>query len=235
MGLANLGLATGKSGDWVEGEALLSRAVALDEAFRPGSPDLASKFNMHGLALMELASAGDAAMLPLALKRRQKALALRRVLFNRASEEVATSLYSVGTVRFQQGRIGAAARLNAAALKIRRAVLPPDDTRLATSAMHTGMALLRQGAADRAEPLLGEALTIWEGALKDNPRHTDRRIAAQWLTTCLLVRAREGENQGLREAKAKKLCTQYLLDFDQQLNDAARIEYFFSHPAPSLG
>lgn len=107
----------------------------------------------------------------------------------RASKPVALTLHNLGAVRRDEGSRAAAARLQAAALRILRAALPSGDARLATVAMNTGSDWLEAGAADRAEPLLAEALEIFDEVHAEQPRHPERREAAQWLAACLLARA----------------------------------------------
>lgn len=223
VGLATLGGALGRAGVLAEAEALLAEAVRLDEAHRPDSEDLADHYDMHGGRLLALARAGDAERLVPALRRCQQALALRRRLFGRDSDPVAAALNNLGTARSAQGRGAAAARLYGAALRIWRVVLSAGDARLAYGAMNTGAMWLKAGEADRAEPLLAEALAIWEAAYADQPDHAERRLAADWLATCLLVRARAGEDRARREARARDLCGRYGLDLAQMQADARRL------------
>ena len=138
---------------------------------------------------------------------------------------MALTLNNLGTVRDAQGRGAAAARLYAASLAIRRAILAPDDARLAYGAMNTGAAMLESGGADRAEALLREALEIREKVLAAQPRHPNRLLAAGWLISCLLVRARAGENRGLREMQARLLCDRYGFDFDDQQRQVPQYPY----------
>ena len=72
IGLANLGVALRKAGKLPEAEAMLAEAVRLDEAHRPGSSDLADRYDMHGGTLLDLARAGDGAYLDRALRRHQR-------------------------------------------------------------------------------------------------------------------------------------------------------------------
>ena len=222
---ANLGLALQRLGDLAAAEAHLARAVALDEAHRPGSADLAHSYDMHGGVLLAQARAGAAALLPQAARRYQQALALRRRLFGRGSDPVAEALNNLGTVRDAQGRAAAAARLFGASLRILRAVLPPGDARLGYGLLSTGAMWLKSGAADRAEPLLREALDLWQAVYAAQPRHPDIRNAADWLIACLLVRARAGEDAGARETEARRLCERYGFDFAEQQAIARQVPY----------
>ena len=150
---------------------------------------------------------------------------LHRRLSGRTCHPVARALNNLGAVRDQQGRGAAAARLAQAALSILRRVLAPDDVRLAYAAMNTGSVWLEAGAADRAEPLLREALQIREAALADHPGHPDLRNAAGWLITCLLTRAGAGEDRRRREAEARSLCARYGFDFAERQALARRLPY----------
>lgn len=225
VGLANLGSALGRAGKLPVGEVMLAEAVRLSEAYRPGSADLATQYDLHGGRLFDLAQAGDATRLDRALRRFQQALAMHRRLSGRASHQVAVALNNLGAARRAQGRGAAAARLAKAALSIFRQVLAPDDVRLAVGAMNTGSMWLEAGAADRAEALLREALEIRETVLADHPGHPERRNAAGGLIVCLLTRARAGENRRRREAEACSLCTRYGFDFEERQARARRIPY----------
>ena len=230
LGLSTLGAALSRVGRLDEAEAMLAEAVALNEAHRLGTADLAESYNLHGGILLDLARDGRADLLPRAARRFQQALALRRRLAGRRSDPVATALNNLGLVRAAQGRGAAAARLYAASLSIWRAVLAPDDARLAYGAMNAGAAWLESGAADRAEALLREALEIREKALAAQPRHPERVLAADWLIACLMVRARAGENRGLREMQARLLCDRYGFDFEERQAKASHNPY--TPPAP---
>ena len=231
VGLATLGIAYGRVGRLTEAEAKLAEAVALDEAHRPASADLAGSYDLHGSTLLDLARAGRAEVLPQAARRYQQALALWRRLAGRQSDAAAHLLNNLGTVRDAQGRIAAAARLYRASLTIMRAILSPDDARLAYGALNTGAAMLTSGAADCAEPLLREALEIREAAFAAQPQHPERRNAAGWLISCLLRRAQAGENRGLREMQARQLCDRYGFDFDKAQKIAAQYPYTPAPPA----
>ncbi|QIE54703.1 tetratricopeptide repeat protein [Pikeienuella piscinae] len=227
---ANLGVAFQRLGRFNEAEAELTRAVALHEAHRPGSADLASAHDLLGLLLLEIAGKGAPERLPEAARRHQQALALRRELFGRRSAPVALALNNLGGVRSAQGRGRAAARLYGAALAIWRAVLPASDARLAHGALNSGAMWLMGGAAEKAEPLLREALEIREAAFAAQPQHPDRRDAADWLIACLLTRARAGVNRGAKEAEAKRLCAQYGFDFKKRQSNALQYP-----TAPKIG
>jgi tetratricopeptide (TPR) repeat protein len=225
LGLIQLGDALARAGDLVEAEAKLAEGVALDEAYRPGSAELANSYQKHGDALLQRALRGDVVRLLPALRRCQQALALNQRLFGRRAEPVALSLSGLGSVRRAQGRGAAAARLSAAALRRYRRTLPPGDARLAAPTINTGSNWLEAGAADRAEPLLREALGILETVLADQPMHAQRRSAAGWLIACLLVRAGAGEDQRGREAEARALCKRYGFDVAKAKAIARRFPY----------
>jgi hypothetical protein len=84
---------------------------------------------------------------------------------------------------------------------------------------------LKAGHADEAEDLLKQALHIRQETYHDVPLHPDRRNAAGWLISCLLVRAAAGENRGHREMQARQLADQYGVDLDERVAIAAQIPY----------
>lgn len=219
---ANLAGAFQHLGRFAEAEVELARAVALLEAYRPGSADLADHYGMLGVLLLEIARNGAPERLAEAARRHQQALALLRRLFGRRSEPVAEALNNLGVVREVQARARSAARLSGAALTIWRATLPAGDARLAHSAMTSGARCLEAGEAEQAEPLLREALEIHETVFAAQPQHPERQNAADWLISCLLTRAGAGVNRGAREAEAKRLCAQYGFDFAEQQAHALR-------------
>lgn len=220
VGHANLGVAFQRLERLDEAEAEMTRAVALNEAHRPGSADLAHSYYILGLLLLDIARKGAPERLLEAARRCQQSLLLRRRLFGRRSEPVARALNNLGLVRVAQGRGRAAARLVGAALTISRAVLQPGDERLAYSVMNSGSAWLRAGAAGIAEPLLREALETREAVFAAQPQHPERRATAEWLIVCLLTRARARVNRGAREAEAKRLCAQYGFDLEERRRNA---------------
>lgn len=224
-GLHNLALARMEAGDLAGARRDMARAVALREAHHPGTAELANSHDAMGGVLLQMARAGDAAHLPKAVRAFQQALALRRHLFGRRSEPVANSLNNLGTVRREQGRGAAAARLVGASLSIWRTVLPEDDTRLATGALNTGANWLEAGRADLAEPLLAEALEIRRAAYVEEPQHPELRTAAGWLISCLLVRAAAGENAGLREMQARQLAEEFGFDWAERQAKARDYDY----------
>ncbi len=225
LGHGTLGMALSYTDDLPGALLELDRAVALDEAHRPGSAHLASSYDQQGGVLFELGRQGDDGALEQAAKRFQQALALRRGLFGRGSDEVAESANNLGAVRSAQGRGAAAARLFGASLAIRRAVLPPGDARLGYGLVNTGSSWLEAGRADRAEALLQEARDLLWAVHEGNAAHPEVRSAAGWLVDCLLVRARAEDNRGAREARAKRICAEVGLDFDARAAIAARYPY----------
>lgn len=104
-------------------------------------------------------------------------------------------------------------------------MLPAGDARLAYGALNTGVNLLEAGAADRAEPLLQEALEIRRAAFVAEPDHPELRIAAGWLISCLLVRAAAAENRKAKTAAARNLCAEFGLDWQERLETVNRYPY----------
>jgi tetratricopeptide (TPR) repeat protein len=204
------------AGDRPGAAAEMRAVVDLREAQQPGSEALAVSYNQLGRILNTIAKAGQRDHLPEAIKVTQRGLALRRRLHGRWAEPVAASLTTLGALRRTQGRGAAAARLSAAALRIYRTVLPPGDARIAPAAMNTGGMLLEAGRADAAEALLQEALAIRRENFEAEPDHPELRLAAGWLTLCLLVRAAAGQDTARREAAARELAADFGLDWAER-------------------
>ena len=220
VGFDNLGIALMRAGEVKESELHLARAVELHETHRPDSMDLAGSYDLHGRVMYEQALAGDAAALIRSLRRQQQALALCRRLAAHDSEETARMLNNLAVVRDRQGRTAAAARLSAAALAIHRRVLDPGDANLGHSLMNTGSYWLKSGAATEAEPLLREALQLWQTVFAAQPQHPDTRGVADWLISCLLTLARAGDRPDARRVEARALCDRYGFDFDREVEHA---------------
>jgi hypothetical protein len=225
----NLATALLNAGDRPGAVAEMRAAVDLREAHRPGSAALAKSYDQLGRILHRMARAGEGDHLPEAIKVTQRGLALFRRLHGRRAEPVAASLNNLGAMRRMQGRGAAAARLFAASLRINRQVLPPGDARIAFGALNTGGTWLEAGRADRAEPLLQEALEIRRAAFVSEPDHPQLRNAAAWLTLCLLVRAAAGAEAARREAEARKLCDEFGLDWAEEQATARH------YPQPPAG
>ena len=224
VALANHGLSLRRLGDLPAARELMERAAALHAAHRPGSADLAGSHDLLGSVLLAQGRAGQAGAFAQAVKQHQQALVLQRRLFGR-SEAVAGALNNLGVVRSAQGRGAAAARLQGASLKIWRAVLPLGDARLGYGLMNTGAGWLKAGRADLAEPLLREALDLWQKEYAKQPQHPETRHAAGWLISCLLRRAAAGENRGRREMEARGLCAQYGFEFEAEKVTAMQYPY----------
>jgi tetratricopeptide (TPR) repeat protein len=214
---ASLGVAWQRVGKWEQAEASLTTALTLDEQHRPGTADHAAYLDLLGGLMVAMVRAGQRGHLPRAIKLYQQALGIRRRLFGAQSDPVAEALNNLGAARDLQGRGRAAARLQGVSLKIRRAILPPGDARLGFATLNVGAMWVKNGDAAKAEPLLREALEIREAAFAAQPQHPDRRNAAEWLISCLLVRALGGVNRGMREAEAKILCDRYGFDYDEKV------------------
>ena len=224
VALGTHGTSLTRLGDLAGARALLERALALDALYRPGSVELANKHDLLGGVLMEQGRAGQVGAFDLAVRFYQQALVLRRRLFGRGAE-VAQTLNNLSGARDAQGRVAAAARLIGASLRIVREVLPLGDARLGYGLLNTGAMWLTAGRADLAEPLLREALELWQGVYAAQPQHPDTRNAAGWLILCLLRRAAAEENRGLREMEARKLCEVYGFDFEERKVTAMQHPY----------
>jgi len=222
---AHLGMAWRGVEKLEQAMASLTTALQLQEQHRPGSEDHAATLDMLGVLILDLAHVGQTAHLPFAIKLHQQALGIRRGLFGAQTYPVATALNNLGGARNLQGRGRAAARLQGAALRIFRSILPQSDSRLGTAAMNVGSMWLKNGDAARAEDLLRESLTICETVFAAQPQHPDRRNAAGWLILCLIVRARGGVNRGKRQAEAKMLCDRYGFEYDDMVNTARQFPH----------
>ncbi|WP_101069249.1 tetratricopeptide repeat protein [Roseovarius salinarum] len=212
----NLAMHRLEAGDRPGAMADMRAAVKLHEAHRPGSAALAESYDQLGHILHAMARAGEGDHLPEAIKVTQRGLALQRRLHGRWVAPVAASLNNLAGVRHTQGRGAAAARLYEASLRINRQVLPPGDARIAFGAMNTGSKWLEAGRADRAEPLLREALEKLRAAFVAEPDHPDLRNAASWLISYLLVRAAAGADAERREAEARALADEFGLDWAER-------------------
>ena len=91
-------------------------------------------------------------------------------------------------------------------LKIRRAVLAPKDPLLAASLHNLAARLLQTPDWREAEPLLDEALAIYEDAFAAYPRHPDRVNTANDLAIAALM--------GGDRAKAEAIAARYPDDLD---------------------
>ena len=221
LALANHGVSLLRLGELPRALVLLQRAVSLDEAHRPASVDLADSYDLLGGVLQAM---GRAENLVQAARRHQRAMALRQQLLGRG-DAVARALHNLASVRAAQGRGAAAARLYTASLKILRATLPRGDSQLGYGMLNAGATWLQVGRADRAEPLLREALELRQGVYAGQPQHPETRDVADWLIGCLLRRAAVGENRGLREMEARQLCERYGFDFEGMKVSAMRYPY----------
>lgn len=224
-GLQNLALARLGGGDSVGAARAMARAVALDEKHRPESEELASSYNEVGRILTEMTEAGQLERLPEAVRYSQRGLELRRRLHGWQSEPVASSLNNLAKARALQGRGAAAMRLASASLRIWRNVLPEGDARIAYGVMNKGAFLVQDGRADEAEPLLTEALDIRRAVYVSEPQHSDLYVTADWLISCLLVRAAAGENRGKREMQARQLAEEFGFDWKQCVEKAKQYSY----------
>lgn len=221
VSLANLGRAHMDAGNFTEGEACIAEAVTLDERNHPGSESLASKYGMHGRALLAMAQRGERSRLPTAKRRYQSALRLSRQLNGRDSDEVANDLNGLALVRGALHDRAAASRLHRAALRIQRRRLPVGDARLATYILNVGNDMLMNGDPESAEDLLREGLAAREKALAEFPEHDDLRRAARALVVCLLAIAMKGHHRRTHLPEAWALCEKYGLSYLQE-NEFAR-------------
>ena len=225
VGHANLGTALQKTNDMDGARQHLERAVALNEKHRPDTTDLAQSFSKLASLLLTLGRSGDTAALDDAARRYRQALAINWQRSGRESEPVAQNLNGLGVVRDAQSSPAISRGLLAASLRLRRKLLPAGDARLAYGLINTGSIALKTGRADRAEPLLQEALDLRETVFAEQPEHPERIGASRWLISCLLTRARAGEGAETREAQAQALCDRYNFDIEERRQIAAQYPY----------
>jgi len=201
VALGNLAQQLVKVGAGREARAMIDRAVALDEAHRPETEDLAASYMQAALILTQLGAEGEVGAFESAAARIQQAMTIRTKLFGADGEPMAHCWNQLGYLKDQQGQGIAAAEAYEKATDIWRGTAP-GDARLATSAMNVGAAYLQAGAAMRGEQLLREALEIEREAFQNDLGNPKLRATAQWLTACLLVLARSGDATRAAEARA---------------------------------
>ncbi|MFZ5965117.1 hypothetical protein ACOXXX_19400 [Thalassococcus sp. BH17M4-6] len=220
VGLGNLAQQLAEIGAFEEAQDLIARAVALDEAHRTGAEraDLARTYMQQAdisLSVMdEAAGERRAEAEAVAEAALDKAEALRTELFGSESAEMAHVWNQRGYLRWLQGRKDAQWRASGRALDISRAVPGMDDGVLATRAMNVGATALEIGRCVEAEAPLREAYDISERIFADNRSHSLLKLRAQWLTACLLVLARKGDDPDARRREAREICAARGLDFE---------------------
>ncbi len=185
---------------------------------------------MLGVVLLDKGRGGAPDALWQSLRARQKLAAILRRHVPRASEARARALNNIGTVRYALGQGAAALRLCEFSLTIWRQVLPAGDARLGYGLMNTGSMALTSGAAERAEPLLSEALHLWRSVYIDGHKPGEFVATADWLVSGLLTRARVGEDAAVRQAQARALCDEFGFDYDREVEQAKEFSYTPSSP-----
>jgi tetratricopeptide (TPR) repeat protein len=221
----SLGQLLGDAGDHEGAVAQHQRALQITQAQGQDDPAMASSLASLGQALDGLAHsqrlAGDPAAADATLRRaaslQRLAFKTHRRLWPRPARppELAAQLNNMAHTFAMQGRPGRAICFSAAALRVRRATLPPGDYRLARILNNLGSYHLNAGDPARARPHLSEALALLESAFPGNPPHPDRVMTADWLATCLFAL-----NQ---DAEAETLCARYALDPARERADAAAL------------
>ncbi|WP_425098641.1 tetratricopeptide repeat protein [Tropicibacter sp. S64] len=221
VGLANLGIAEARLGNFDAAEEHLAEALALSRTHRPGSTDLANKLdNAAWVRVVRVQETGEGD-LEAAFNWQQEALDLYRANLGDRSDKVATVLNNQAVMRSLQGRVGEAAALAGQALDIRRVVLDPEDDRLGSSLLNVGVYALKSGHPAKAEPLLQDAYDLWSKLHAARPRHEHLLNAASWLVACKLVRARTS-TVGNYLMDAKRLCQKHGLDLAKMQATAAQ-------------
>ncbi|MEM7056884.1 MAG: TIR domain-containing protein [Pseudomonadota bacterium] len=203
-GWSNLAARLSNLGRPVWAERASARAVQIageDLAANPGVSDAnrAIGLSVHGGFLYRLAvhRRGDAILFDRARVRFHQALRLKRVEHGQRSREVAVDLNNLAALHSVRGRGGTAAVLCRTALSIRRRVLPPGDADLGEGCNNLGALLLERGNLAEAQPLLEEALAIFEVAFAANPSHPHTLSTARVLGAAHLLAGDRAAAEGL--------------------------------------
>ncbi|TVR09841.1 MAG: tetratricopeptide repeat protein [Salinarimonadaceae bacterium] len=222
----------GAEADLDEAEALIARAVALDQAHRkgPAHSDLAATYMQQAfIALRRIEAEGGLAQGgPVATKAAElaeQALAaawtIRAELSGENSAEITHVWNQTAYLRILQGRKAAGLTAYSRALEIARALPDGDRGDLAFLAHNAGSTTLELGRAKEAEALLREAYGIRRVIFEENPQHPLLAASTRWLAACLCKRSAQGVADALDEAKT--LCARHGLPFDEVQAHAAEL------------
>lgn len=230
--LANDLAQTGAETDLDQAEALIARAVALNEAHRkgPARSDLAAVYLQQAFVAMRrieaeggLAQGGSVATKAAGLAEQALAAAwaIRAELFGESSAEIAHVWNQTASLRSLQGRKAAQLTAFSRALKITRSLPDGDRGVLAFGAHNAGATALELGRAEEAQALLREAYGIRRAIFEENPQHPLLTASAGWLAVCLCKRSAQGVAGALDEANT--LCARHGLPFDEVQAHAAEL------------
>jgi len=212
LALGNLGLTLSLMGQFEAAQARLDRAVALSEAHRPESADMAGFYMQRANLELRRKEARQVADLAQAEAWIVAARELLERLLGAESEDVARCWNELGYLRRLQGRGAEVAEHSERAWTILRGLSAVNDNALSAYAMNTGSTWLEAGEAARAEAPLREAHGILAEIFASRPDNEDRRGSAGWLISCLYTLARAGDDPAARRAEAAALCAVYGFD-----------------------
>ncbi|WP_424965004.1 hypothetical protein [Dinoroseobacter sp. S375] len=220
VALGSEALMLARLGSFEEAENKLSRAVRLDEKYRPHSADLAARYSQRAdLEIMryQIDKCGDL------LAAERSLTQAREIIEVIGSAEQASQLWNkLATLRRMQGRFKESADAFELTLSISRRVSKSNPFYIATDARNAGSTRLEAGQVTSAETLLREAYQIHSEIFASRPDHQDLKNSAGWLTSCLLTRARAGDDPEGRHREAQEICARHGLDFAECETIAAK-------------
>ncbi|MCG6122609.1 MAG: NB-ARC domain-containing protein [Microvirga sp.] len=230
LGLGNLAVdlvQTGSEADLHEAEAMIARAVALNEAHRveEGRIDLAASFMQQATVAFRRIERSYGPARKTAEAVAETALAgawrIRRELRGDTSAEISHVWSQTAYLRGLQGRKAAAMAASAQALAIHESLADSDRRLLGLLFMNVGSVALEIGRVDGTEERLRRAYQIFVAVLEKTPQHPEFKASADWLAICLCKRASQGVAGALEEAEA--LCARHGLSLEEMKADAAKL------------
>ncbi len=148
----------------------------------------------------------------------ERALALRRSVFDAESAEVGASLHALSALALDRSDFDEAERQGRAALAIQQKALGARHPTVAVTMGTLALTLLREGKYDEAEPLFREALAISRAAHGDQHREV-----AALLNDFVLLRRAQGEyGDAERLARESLALHQALLGDDHLMTATAK-------------
>ncbi|WP_424969481.1 tetratricopeptide repeat protein [Dinoroseobacter sp. S76] len=224
--LGNLGLILSRLGEFAEADALLTRAVKLDETYRDLSAELAGSYLKRANLEFERAEHGQKADFEAAEWDIVRARDISEYLGDTAN--VARGWNNLGYLRRLQQRAQESAEADETALETLRSLPDANPVDLAAYAMNSGSTRLEAGQAGTAEGLLREAYQIYCEIFATRPDHQYLKTSAGWLTSCLLTLVRAGDDPEGRQREAREICARHRLDFEEI--EAAAVQLPISPP-----
>ena len=123
----------------------------------------------------------------------KRALAIREKAEGEKPIDIAPTLYNLGVLYLDQGKLADAEPLLKRALTIREKALGADHPDVATSLEALGWLYAKQGKLAEAEPLLKRAISTYESTLGANHPHV-ARCCAKMAHACCAGQERRGRN-----------------------------------------